>query len=174
MATECPHCYRTVIPRTSGECPNCRRNTKDRTDVDSERVTLIVGEKSQLPEVCCRCAELTRRTVRVATTLTSGDPNHPAVINHADDERAAKFLLSRVFGFWMTRALGSLVQSMQGGGSSRAVRVQVPMRQCSQCAKLGPIEPVIVDFDYCRMKFVVHRRFAEHFQELNRQTAAGR
>jgi hypothetical protein len=96
------------------------------------------------------------------------------VTNQADDERAATFLLSRVFGFWTTLILGSLVKSAQGGASSRAVNVHVPMRQCPECAKLGPIEPVIVDFDYCRMKFVVHRRFAEHFQQLNRNAGAGR
>ena len=34
-------------------------------------------------------------------------------------------------------------------------------------SRRGKVEPVHVDFDYCRMKFVVHRRFAEHFDGLN-------
>jgi hypothetical protein len=45
----------------------------------------------------------------------------------------------------------------------------VRVRQCAECARQGRVEPVHVDYDYYRMRFAVHRRFAEHFQQLNQK-----
>ena len=168
MAIECPHCYLTVIPLASGACPSCRQNTRDRSGVDPDRVTRVIGEQAVLPEICCWCSGLTRRVVRVISNMDTSDPSRPSARNDEEADRTGGFILRLLFGRIWGRLFGWLITSAAGSGASgRSLNVTVRMRQCPECARRGKIEPVHVDFDYCRMKFVVHRRFAEHFDGLN-------
>lgn len=168
MAIECPHCYLTVIPLASGLCPNCRQNARDRSGVDPDRVTRVVGEQAVLPEICCRCSGLTRRIVRVTSNMETTNTGRPAARNDEEADRTGGFVLRLLFGRIWGRLFGWLITSTAGDSTSGGrLNVTVRMPQCRECARLGKIEPVHVDFDYCRMKFVVHRRFAEHFDGLN-------
>jgi hypothetical protein len=168
MAIECPHCYLTVIPLASGACPNCRQNTRDRSGVDPDRVTRVIGEQAALPEICCGCGGLTRRIVRVTSDMDTSDPSRPASRNDEEADRTGGLVLRLLFGRLWGRLFGWLVTSTAGtGANGRHLTVTVRIPQCPECARRGKIEPVHVDFDYCRMKFVVHRRFAEHYDSLS-------
>lgn len=168
MAIECPHCYLTIIPLASGACPNCRQNTRDRSDVDPHRVTRVIGEQAALPEICCGCGGLTRRVVRVTSDMDTSDPSQPSARNDEEADRTGGLVLRLLFGRLWGRLFGWIVTSSAGAGESgRRLNVTVRIPQCPECARRGKIEPVHVDFDYCRMKLVVHRRFAEHYDGLN-------
>ena len=169
MAIECPHCYLTVIPLASGACPACRQNTRDRSGVDPDRVTRVIGENAALPEICCRCGNAARRIVGVASDMTTSDSGSPSARNTEEDDRAGGFVLRLLFGRIWGRLFGWMVTSAAGSaeGSGRNLNVTVRIRQCAECARRGKVEPVHVDFDYCRMKFVVHRTFAEQYDSLN-------
>lgn len=168
MAIECPHCYLTVIPLASGACPSCRQNTRDRSGVDPNRVTRVIGEQAALPEICCRCSGQTRRVVRVTSDMDTADPSRPSARNDEEADRTGGFIMRLLFGPIWGRLFGWSMTSAGGPSSSgRRLNVTVRMRQCHECARRGRVEPVHVDFDYCRMKFVVHRRFAEHLDGLN-------
>jgi hypothetical protein len=166
MMLDCPHCFRTVVPLASGQCPACRQNTKEPGKF-ADRVVLEVGEKSPLPDLCCHCATITRRSVRVSRTTAAGaDGNRPG--DAEDDTGGARLIVRLIFGRLLMMLASAVVGglSSQGGGGNR---VTVQLRQCPDCARQGRVEPIQVDFDYYRMRFAVHRRFAEHFQQLNRK-----
>jgi hypothetical protein len=176
MAIECPHCYLTIIPLASGTCPACRQDTRDRSRVDPDRVTRAIGEKANLPEICCDCGGIARRVVRVASDMATSDPGRPSARNTEEADEVGGFVLRRLFGrhwgrlfTWMVISAGSM-----GSGSGRNLNVTVRVRQCAECARRKKVEPVHVDFDYCRMKFVVHRRFAEQYDGLNANPAVAK
>jgi hypothetical protein len=134
-----------------------------------ERVAIEVGEKSQLPEYCCHCVIPTRRTVSVDGSLATAARGRLQAGLMDEEDRAARFILRQLLGgIWKTLLLGWIVKSLSGSEGGR-VQVRIPMRQCADCARQEVLEPLTVDFDYCRMRFAVHRRFAEHFQQLNRK-----
>jgi len=176
MAIECPHCYRTVIPLAAGTCPACRRDTRDRSGVDPDRVTHVIGEKANLPEICCQCGHLTRRVVRVASDMATSDPVRPSARNTEEDDRIGGFVLRLLFGRIWGLLFGWLVAAAAGstGGSGRSLNVTVRVRQCAECARRSKVEPLHVDFDYCRMRFIVHRRFAEQYDGLNARPGEGK
>lgn len=57
-----------------------------------------------------------------------------------------------------------LLHSDKEGGEQAVV---VKMRQCRECSRHKPLEPILVNFDAYTMKFVVLRDFARMFGELN-------
>jgi hypothetical protein len=166
MMLDCPHCFRTVVPLPSGQCPACRRNTKEPGQHAAERTVLEVGEKSTLPEVCCHCAALTRRAVTITRSAAAAADGTSPHSRYDEDTGAARFLVKLAFGSLLTLLASAVVGGLSSGGRG-SIRVAVRMRQCAECARQGRVEPIQVDFDYYRMRFAVHRRFAEHFRQLN-------
>lgn len=166
MMLDCPHCFRTVVPLPSGQCPACRANTKEPGKYAGERIVLEVGEKSTLPEVCCHCATLTKRAVKITRSAAAADDGVSPNSRYEEDPGAARFLVKLAFGSLLTMLASAIVGGLSSGGRG-SNRIVVRMRQCSECSRQGRVEPIQVDFDYYRMRFAVHRRFAEHFRQLN-------
>jgi hypothetical protein len=154
-----------VVPLPGGQCPACRGNTRQPGKF-ADRVVLEVGEEASLPDLCCHCATITRRSVKVSRTTAAGpDGNRPG---SDDDTGAARLIVRLVFGRLLTMLASAVVGVLSSGGGG-GNRVTVTIRQCADCSRQGRVDPIQVDFDYYRMRFAVHRRFAEHFQELNRK-----
>jgi hypothetical protein len=165
MATECPHCFRTVIPLKDGMCPSCRQNVREAPAFAQGLEAIWIGEKARLPELCCTCGESCRRTVTVSSTLNY--TTRAESRSQTDDDGGVARLFARiVFG----RLFVALFQILTGGGPTSAngsVRVQVKMRQCRPCSRKTPLEPQTVDYDYHKMRFVVRAQFAEAWVNVN-------
>jgi hypothetical protein len=146
-------------------CPACRGNTREPGKF-ADRVVLEVGEKSALPELCCHCATITRRSVKISRTTSAGADGNSPGSRGEDDTGAARLIVRLVFGRLLMMLASAVVGglSSSGGGGNR---VTVHLRQCADCSRQGRVDPIQIDFDYYRMRFAVHRRFAEHFQQLN-------
>jgi hypothetical protein len=168
MMLDCPHCFRTVVPMPGGQCPVCREDTRRPGKHSAERVVLEIGEKSVLPEICCHCAGITRRTVKLTGSAQAAAEGGGPAHRYEDDTQAARLLVNLAFGSVLTMLASAMVGVLSGdrGGN---IHVVVRVRQCAECARQGRVEPVHVDYDYYRMRFAVHRRFAEHFQQLNQK-----
>jgi hypothetical protein len=156
MLTECPHCWNLVYPTADGECPACRLNMREAGGQDHDLETLIVGEHSRIPDVCCDCGLPTRRT----TCIKRWKPpeNAPQVDGFL-------FLVVLLFG-WLGSALATLHRISGGRFSGETVAVR--MAQCHECAAAGAPEPLRVDHEHFTMRFLVHHEFARRFEELNR------
>jgi hypothetical protein len=168
MATECPHCFRIVIPLKDGMCPACRQNVREAPTFAQGLEAIWIGEKVKLPELCCTCGESSRRTVTVSSSLNYTTKTESRS-QSADDGGAARFLARILFG----RLFVLLFQMFSGGGSESgdgSVRVQVKMRQCRPCSRKKPLEPQTVDYDYHKMRFVTSAKFVEAFVNVNLMT----
>jgi hypothetical protein len=157
MLVECPHCFTRVLPRPDGQCPSCQQSTQSIRDADRESVTVIVRENSQMPDFCCTCMIPERRLVRV---VRSRDVPGTSDVAGSIGVRFALQLLLPLIGDIIHIAFGAPKSS-----NSQAVVVRV--RQCRECSRHQPLEPVFVNFDGYNMKFVAHRNFAKLFTELN-------
>src|SRR2546423_13213540 len=67
--SNCPHCYRKVIPSADGTCPACNKNTNDSASTDPHKVLVGICAGNRLPPVCHRCGAPTRhaKTLAVAS-----------------------------------------------------------------------------------------------------------
>jgi hypothetical protein len=170
MATECPHCFRTVIPLASGSCPNCRGNVKDPRPVAAGLGTIWIAEKMPLPEVCCTCGDPCRRTVTISHSMnyTTGDSRS----YHRDDGGAVRLAAGLLFG----RLFVMLFELLTSGQSTstNTVVVKVKMPHCKPCSQRQRLEPQTVDFDYCKMRFVVCQRFIDFMERVPSVTVRSR
>ena len=161
MPTECPHCFRTIIPLKDGMCPACRQNVRE-PPVHAQGLEAIwIGDKVKLPELCCTCGEPCQRTITVSSTLNYTSRAEARSVSEDDGGRMFSRL---VFGGLASGIFGML---MGGGSSGNAVCVEVKMRQCKACSRKKDLEPQTVDNDYHKMKFVVSAKFAEAFVNVN-------
>ena len=121
---------------------------------------LRVGEQGRLPEICCNCDQVTRRTVTIRRSAAAPDEARPGDGN----ERVSSQLLHQTgllgFAAWLIIAI------LEGSGRGR-IKVVVRLRQRGECARKQRLEPILVDLDYFQMHFLVTMRFAEQFVELN-------
>jgi hypothetical protein len=160
MLTECPHCFTRVLPRPDGQCPACQKSTVNVSDAERKNATVIVTEKSKMPEFCCMCMVPERRTIRLArsrdVTISSKESSEGAIAV------MLLYVLLGAFAF-VLHALHLLL----GWKSPDSQRVVVRVRQCRACSHRRPLDPIFVNFDAYTMKFVVHRDFAKLFEELN-------
>jgi hypothetical protein len=166
MATECPHCFRTVIPLKDGTCPACRQNAKQPPAFPQGLEALWIGEKVKLPDVRCTCGEPCQRTVTVGSTL-----NYTTRAESRSQTGDEGGFVVRVFGrLLFGRLFVALFRGLLGGGGGSgngAVCVQVKMRQCRPCSRKKALEPQTVDYDYHKMRFVVSEKFVLRFIEIN-------
>lgn len=162
MAIECPHCFTFVHVRADGLCPACHEDPNDLRGIDRDRATVMIGENSPIPDVCCDCGLPARRRVIVEEWKPiAGDR---ASIS-AGAETGALRLIFQVFLGWLgAPILKALVD--HGAHTRHAVRVAIV--QCNACAANGRPRPVRVDFEHFAMRFVVHNRFRICLEELVR------
>src|SRR6187401_1406517 len=128
--------------------------------VHSCEALVKIGERSLLPEICCHCDTVTHRTVTVRRSTSAPDEARPP-----DGSEGASSILLRqtgILGFvaWAITAI------LDGRGKGK-IKVVVRVRQCRECARKIPLKPSYVDWDYYCMIFLVSRRFAEQYVELN-------
>jgi hypothetical protein len=157
MLIECPHCFTRVLPRRDGECPSCQRNTLNVRDADRKRVAVIVRENSKMPDYCCTCTLPERRLVRVARSRLVWGSRRDTSFG-----AAAVSALQLLAG-----GLHFLIHRLHSDKQSGEQEVVVRMRQCRECSRETPLDPIFVNFDAYTMKFVVPRDFARMFGELN-------
>jgi hypothetical protein len=160
MLTECPHCLTVVVPKRDGTCPSCQRDTRDLRGADRDRTTVVIGEHSQLPSICCVCGIPANRVVRVQGSKPL-DGEVPAGYTPA---RAASIWLFTSFLFGPL--IGTLARLLSGLPRSWNF-VRVSIIQCDECGTSGPPKPLRVDHEHFTMRFVVHRNFRRRFGELN-------
>jgi hypothetical protein len=127
---------------------------------DHDTALLKIGEQARLPEICCSCDSVTRRTVTIRRSAAAPDETRPP----DGSEELSSRLLHRTgllgFAAWVITAI------LDGSGRGK-IKVAVRLRQCRECARKLRVVPVHVDYDYYRMVFPVTRRFAEQFAQLN-------
>ena len=165
MATECPHCFRTIIPLKDGMCPACRQNVREAPAFAQGLEAIWIGEKVKLPELCCTCGESCKRTVTVSSTLNYS--TQAQSFSRTDDDGGFSRAFARVF---FGRLFVAFFEAAFGGsaaGGNGAVCVEVKMRQCKACSRKKPLEPQTVDNDYHKMRFVVSAKFVEAFVNVN-------
>jgi len=157
---ECPHCFTLVYPRSDGSCPAFQLDTRDTHGIDPERTTVIIGEHSQLPDLCCECGLPARRTARVrASKPVDGDVPAGRTQNEAASTLS---IVSLLLG-----PLGALIDRLVNGGPSGWNNFWVSITQCDECATLGAPTPLRADYEHFTMRFVVHRNFQRQFEALN-------
>lgn len=123
-------------------------------------VQLKVGEQAKLPEICCQCDSVTRRTVTIRRSMAA-----PAAERPPDgSEPLSRALLRQTGGLGLFAWLFTAILDDSGNGK---IKVTVRLPQCRECARRQRVEPQFVDWDYCQMFFIVTTRFAEQFVELN-------
>lgn len=157
MLPEFPHCFTRVLPRPDGQCPSCQQSTLSIRDADREFVTVTVRENSQMPDFCCTCMIPERRLVRVAQSRV--------VWGSSDDSgvaTAALFVAHVLIG-----GFTFLIQLLHSDKRSGSQKVVVRVRQCRECSRRQPLEPVFVNHDGYSVKFVVRHDFATMFAEVN-------
>src|SRR5579864_8398637 len=157
MLTECPHCFTRVLPKPDGQCPACQQSTMNVRDADREFMTVTVRENSQMPDFCCTCMLSELRLVRVARSR---------VVWRSVDGTGVTAALVFVF-HWLFHGIGFLLHLLDPQKRSGSQKVVVRVRQCQECSRRQPLEPVLVNYDAYSMKFVVHKDFAKLFAQLN-------
>jgi hypothetical protein len=162
MEIECPHCFTFVFVREDGQCPSCRQDTNDVRGLDRDLATVVVGENSPIPEVCCGCGLPTRRSVCIKQWKpVAGDISAMT----GDAETSAVFVALYVMFGWIG---GLLFKALWKSSSHDRQSVRVPIVQCDACSSDGPPSPLRVDYENFTMRFVVHRNFKSRYEELVR------
>jgi hypothetical protein len=165
MELECPHCFTFVHVQDAGQCPACHENTNDLRGLDRDLATVVIGENSSIPDVCCCCGITAQRSIRIQQSKRITE-NSSAM---TDDAEAGAFILAfhAIFG-WIG---GVLLASLLKRSSHNRHTVCVPITQCEECSTAGPPQPLRVDYEYFSMRFVVHRNFRNCFDELVRESS---
>lgn len=160
MAIECPHCFTYVHDAGDGQCPSCRQDTNDVRGLDRDLATVVIGETSPIPDVCCDCGLPTQRRIRIKKWKPIAG-NDSAMTTDAQTGAilAAMYVL---FG-WIGGIFLHLVWKRI---SHDGQKVCVPMVQCDACSKGGAPRPLRVDYEHFTMRFVVHRIFKNHFEGI--------
>ena len=143
-----------------GQCPSCRGDTNDVRGLDRDLTTVLIGERSPLPEVCCGCGVSSRRTVLVKQwkpivpdgSVTTDDALYSAII----------VALHVIYG-WTG---GLLLHALWKRSATNRQTVSVPITQCENCSVEAPPQPLRVDYEHFTMRFVVHRIFKSHFEDI--------
>jgi len=157
MAIECPHCFTYVHVGGDGQCPSCREDTNDVRGLDRDLTTVVIGENSPIPDVCCTCGVQTRRSINIKQSKTGDAPTGALLV--------AMNLLFGWIGAIYFHALRMIWRYSSDGGQTVSVR----LTQCELCATEGPPRPLRVNYESCTMRFVVHRDFKARFEELIRE-----
>ena len=165
MATECPHCFRTIIPLAGGNCPNCRRNVKDAPPQAAGMKSIWIDEKMQLPQVCCTCGERCQRFITVSQSMAYSTTDSRSY--RRDDGAAVRLGASLILGGLFVK-LYELFTSGEPTDVHNVV-VKVKMPHCHNCSSQQPLEPQKVDFDYCKMRFAVCQRFVDFLESPKNQ-----
>jgi len=167
MAVDCPHCFTYVVPKADGHCPACQQDTRDVGAWEREHTTVVIGEHSHLPEICCDCGVPARRIVRVKRSKPNKDE---AVTEYVESQSAALLVLLLVLRVLLGPFAAIISQFV--GSQRNWLHVSVSIVQCSECAESGPPEPLRVDHQLFTMRFVVHRNFSQKFNKLNAMRGA--
>jgi hypothetical protein len=128
--------------------------------VHSCEALIKIGERSRLPEICCHCDTVTHRTVTVHRSIAAPDEARPP-----DGTEAMSSVLLHKTG--LLGLVAWLITAILDGSGRGKIKVVVRVRQCRECARKIPVKPSYVDWDYYCMMFLVSRRFAEQYVELN-------
>lgn len=128
--------------------------------LNSNAALLKIGEQGRLPEICCICDCVTRRTVTIRRSAAAPDADRPPDGSEVVSSRLLRRTGLLGFVAW------AIIAILEGSGRGK-IKVAVRLRQCSECARQVRLEPIHVDLDYYQMVFLVTMRFAEQFAELN-------
>ncbi len=156
MVTECPHCFRRVVPHANGDCPACHRDINAPPAGDSARSRITINENTRFPDICCICGTPTSRCSKLVCsgqiaigapgTKTSSDPG---------------FLTVALFGGIFAR-LALLCFGFgpreQGHMSDGMLIFRIP--HCKVCSKAGKLEAATTDLEHYQIALIVHRDFA--------------
>jgi len=164
MINECPHCHRRVIPLAGGECPACHKDTTRCEGVDPNRTTALIGEKATLPDICCSCGSFTPRRIAIKRSANVSASKNEAERDDQVSGWASQMVLGVLFG-----SFGRLFAVFADRSTSSEMPVEVSIPQCELCSESQAIEPLHVNYDLCRMKFLVHKDFAKEFERVNRR-----
>jgi len=146
---ECPHCFRSVIPRADNTCPSCQGDF-DEASAYPERCAYTVRRNQRLPGICMLCATPTNRS----GTFRRGRRGEGSGLTASDRDALGCIggLLAPVWLSWLPHLL-----ARPDYASSEQVEVRVPL--CRQCADSEEIKPLSASFETCSMRFAVHREF---------------
>lgn len=110
-----------------------------------------------MPDICCRCGQPTKRLEQVIQSrqLTTGNARDTAGWGVWFIVVAPCAIIWWAVGF-LVYAIGLAISKT----STPDFSVAVHMPRCGECSKAGPLEPLQVDYDAGRMRFLVHRDFA--------------
>jgi hypothetical protein len=150
---ECVNCCESIVPMADGTCPSCRRSALEEgkvTDPGNHSAAsrmLYVHEGAMVPFICCKCAIPTEKRVKIRRSRRVGG-----------ESRLVSFVLmfSLPYNPTLNSETRATVQS-----------ITLCMPHCATCSKKSKLEPVYVNFDRRSMKFLVHRDFRRHYEEMN-------
>ncbi|MBI3866234.1 MAG: hypothetical protein HY290_30510 [Planctomycetia bacterium] len=127
--------------------------------LDQDLTTVVLGEASRVPEICCSCGLATRRRILVKQWKPVGG-DHP---DAADDGQIGAFAMvfNALFGLFG----GLFLHAFLKRSPHNRQWVCVPIMQCEACSENGPPQPLRVDFEYFTMRFVVHRNFQARVED---------
>lgn len=57
MIVECPHCYRSVLPKEDNSCPSCRGNISEQSKTDPTKRRVTIRSRQKLPKICIHCGD---------------------------------------------------------------------------------------------------------------------
>jgi len=140
--TECPHCYRRVIPAPSGECPSCGKNVVEEGLSGKAMRLLVVHEGDSFPAICFSCGQPAQNLVKVR--LTNVD--------------AAASIGRAVFGLLVP--FGRIFSAFSAAKHDVFVKVKLPV--CGLCRK-QKMKPQVQSYDLesREARLVVHERLRQ-------------
>lgn len=138
MLTDCPHCYKKVIPMQDGKCPGCGKNTMDTTNANINMTLLEIQQGTPLPQICCFCGENAEGTILVERSKSTGGES----------------LFIRI----LVLVFSPFLYLFGNGFERKTSKLKIFLPTCAKCSNEN-IEPRHVDFDNYAMTFVVHKKF---------------
>jgi hypothetical protein len=140
--TECPHCYRKVVPSQAGECPSCGKNVGVAPSSGNRKRLLVIRGGESLPNICFSCAGSAHRFVIVK-------------ISNVD---AATSLRRSLFSILVP--LGRLFTAFDSAKSDRFLSVKLPV--CDNCRR-RKVKPEVQSFDLesREVRVIVHEQFLD-------------
>ena len=158
MISECPHCYRTVLPHADGECPACHKNTEDLRGADLTKTLLLVDSTTVFPDRCCSCCERTSRRVpiKVSSQLSTGWTHRDHVLERP---------ILGLYSFIAHVLYACFAPSREGSPMSGTLKIRLP--QCDSCAYDSQVDAEKVNLEHGRIAVIVDRSFAQAVREQN-------
>src|SRR5262249_4199287 len=140
--TECPHCHRRVAPSDSGECPSCDKNVTAPPEFGKHMRLLVLRGHESLPNLCFNCAELARRSVKVA-------------ISNVDTATSiGRSLVSHLVPF------GRIFTAFDAAKRDISLRLKLPVCDACRKQKRKP-EVQSYDLESREVRLIVHERFRD-------------